>query len=241
MKLEKIKEANDIKTAVGKSFIRVMKNHNLYGVFISSFNKMQRDTRNRSNPFGYFDSFETLMNRIDKFTNEHLDEELHSRLMSSGNKDYDKITSMINHMLHFFLENNGVDVRKLGMFGQEIFDMSCYSLFGDNYVKQMDKVNKDAPRPTNDLEAYLVSQYMSLMQRGEANIPWKDFYEKSMKYINKDMFNEENYANNPVTRGDDGGLYYDFDDEEENNNYDEEDDYFDDIFEEDDDERNLPF
>lgn len=198
---------NEVKFVVGRSFIRVVKNHHFYHIFKSRFDKMANRDKSERTPFGRYDDFDSLMTKIEEFT---LSQNSHPR------DKYEHITMMINHMLHFFLEQGGVDARRLGMYGQEIFDIACYALFGDDYIKDMDSMNHSAPKPTTDLEAYLVGEFMKLRNGGH-DISWEDFINKFMPHIDKAQFNERNYHDNRVdnTSYEDDDYYYDEDEDDE--------------------------
>lgn len=187
----KFKKVNDtqMRNVVGKAFIRVVKNHNLYNVFVSSFKRLRGQKIGERNPFGEFNDFHTLMSKVENVVNSGKS----SFMGHHGvNSDYDKIGAMINHLLHFFLENGGVDGRRLGMYGQEIFDITCYSLYGDKYLDEMDKLNHSAPKPKNDLEAFLVGQFMEYKQK-MTDLTWEQFYNTVASKIDKNMFKEETY------------------------------------------------
>lgn len=199
----------DTKTIVGRSFIRVVKNHQYYHVFKARFDSMAKQRKGDRSPFSPFDDFDTLMAKIEEFTISQ----------NSRPRDrYEHITMMINHMLHFFLEQGGVDPRRLGMYGQEIFDIACYSLYGDEYLKDMDKMNHSAPRPKNDLEMYLLGEFMKLKNAGH-DISWEDFIVKFVNKIDRTQFNERNYNDrriNPMEDYDEYDDEYDeFDDDED--------------------------
>ena len=188
----KFKKVNDtqMRNVVGKAFIRVVKNHNLYNVFVSSFKRLRGQRIGERNPFGEFNDFHTLMSKVENVVNSGKS----SFMGHHGvNSDYDKIGAMINHLLHFFLENGGVDGRRLGMYGQEIFDITCYSLYGDKYLDEMDKLNHSAPKPKNDLEAFLVGQFMEYKQK-MTDLTWEQFYNTVASKIDKNMFKEETYC-----------------------------------------------
>jgi hypothetical protein len=193
----------DTKTIVGRSFIRVVKNHQYYHIFKSRFDNMAKLRKGERSPFSPYEDFDTLMAKIEEFT----------VAQNSHPKDkYEHITMMINHMLHFFLEQGGVDPRRLGMYGQEIFDIACYALFGDEYLKDMDKMNHSAPRPKNDLEAYLVGEFMKLKNHGH-DISWEDFIVKFARQIDRSQFNERNYNDHRVNPDEDYGYDDEYDDD----------------------------
>lgn len=203
MKLKNI-ESKTVRNVVGKAFIRVVKNHNYYNLFVNSFNKLKSYNSSEKNPFGNFKDFDTLMKGIENFSKRTFDEE--RRFPSSGNAIYDKITIMINHMLHFFLEQNGVDSRRMGMYGQEIFDIACYSLFGEKYLEDMDKLNNSAPKPTNDMEAYLIAEYMKMVTSGK-EISWDKFIEKYSNKVRPEMFDQSTYRDNYSKRNEEYDVF----------------------------------
>lgn len=187
----KFKKVNDkqMRNVVGRAFIRVVKNHNLYNVFVSSFKRLRSQRIGDKNPFGDFSDFHTLMTQVEKLVNGGNSSFMGHHMI---NNDYDKIGAMINHLLHFFLEKGGVDGRRLGMYGQEIFDIACYSLYGDKYLDEMDTMNHSAPKPKNDLEAFLVGQFMEY-KRKMPDLTWEQFYTTIASKVDKNMFNEETY------------------------------------------------
>ena len=190
-KIMKFKKVNDkqMRNVVGRAFIRVVKNHNLYNVFVSSFKRLRGQRMGDRNPFGDFSDFHTLMTQVEKLVNGGNSSFMGHHMI---NNDYDKIGAMINHLLHFFLEKGGVDGRRLGMYGQEIFDIACYSLYGDKYLDEMDTMNHSAPKPKNDLEAFLVGQFMEY-KRKMPDLTWEQFYTTIASKVDKNMFNEETY------------------------------------------------
>ena len=164
---------NDVHLVVVKYFIRVMKNHDMYRKFTKSFDRVVKSD-NDSNPFGNFENVYQMSVGLNNFTNR----DLHSH--SRGNTEYERITMMINHLLHFFLENCGVHPKFLGKYGQEIFDLSCFKLFGNKYLEDMEKIDKGSDIPQNprtEKEAWLISVYINKSQRGEFTGSYSDFKE----------------------------------------------------------------
>ena len=172
------KRSKEMKDFVVQYFIRVCKNHKIYNTFRSSFNKVKR---NRSgNPFGDFKNIYDFKDRLEQFTNKEY--EHHRRT----NDKYEKVTMMINHMMHFFLEKGGVDPRRLGMIGQEIFDLACYGIYGDEFLNDMELMQeKQPPKPQNDIEAYLMQLYMRMLEEGKIMMTWDEFKQKHMPQIFK--------------------------------------------------------
>lgn len=196
MNINKI-DNQQIRTIVGKAFIRVMKNHNYYRLFIKSFNDLKNYVNDERNPFGRFNDFNSMMFNIENFVARHDMKNMNRTcLVASREATYNKIIAMINHMLHYFLEQRGVDGRRMGMLGQEVFDLSCYTLFGDEYLSDMERLDNDIPKPKNDMEAYILAEYMKYISNGE-KISWEEFVSRFAKQIKPEMFDESLYRDNP--------------------------------------------
>ena len=185
-------------------FIRVCKNHNIYNTFMKSFNNVMRQRSDR-NPFGQFGNIFELSKKLEEFTEREYSKH------ASRNDDYERVTMMINHMLHFFLEKGGVDPRQLGMLGQEIFDLTCYGMYGEKYLKDMQMMQREEPRATNMKEAALLSEFMRLKKQSNFNMTWEEFLQEYLPKLNW-MDNDEEIC---VEDDDD---FYDFDDDDANNN-----------------------
>lgn len=168
-----------IKNVVGKSFIRVIKNHDLYNLFITSCNSQKKDS-----PFNNFTTFQELMDQVEEYTINNKDK------FFRENDKYGYITTMINHMLHFFLEIKGISPHLLGLYGKEIFDLSCYTLYGDEY-KDETELDEDIPAPTNELEAFILNEYIRHKESGLLNSSWEEFNNYMRKRLNKAMNNGE--------------------------------------------------
>ena len=189
------KKSNEqIRDAVGKSFLRVVKNHNLYHTFIKGFRDLGSRGSSDRNPFGKFSNFDELMVGVERCV-DNGGGMSHPPIANL----YDKIGAMINNLLHFFLERNGVDSRHMGMYGQEIFDLSCYKVFGEQYYEEMDSLNHSAPKPTNDFEAFLVSQFMEY-HRKMPSLTWEQFYNTIASKIDKRMFDDRRHSNASASR-----------------------------------------
>ncbi len=146
MKIDKV----TIRNVVGRAFIRVMKNHNNYHLFIERFNKLKYG--DMSQHIGMFTNLDSLMAEIDKLSNE-------TRMPKSDTyiprkNIYDSVTFMINHLIHFFLEGN-VNSHHLCMYGQEVFDLSCYTLLGDVFISDMNEFNKTHGNQNKEIEAMI--------------------------------------------------------------------------------------
>jgi hypothetical protein len=83
-------------------------------------------------------------------------------------------------MIHFFLEKGGVDPRKLGAIGQEIFDLTCYGLYGDKFLEDMEKLSKQdecEPEINSSKEAWLYGEFLKLKKKGQLSesVRWSEF------------------------------------------------------------------
>ena len=56
----------------------------------------------------------------------------------------------------------------------------------------METMNHSAPKPKNDLEAFLVGQFMDY-KRKMPELTWEQFYATIASKIDKNMFNEATY------------------------------------------------
>lgn len=204
----KTESLNQVEVAF-EYFLRVVKNHQRYHIVKKQFEQLV----SRCNRNGDTKPLEALL----VILNDQMQRELgHIGMNINANNKYETLTHIINFFLRQFLERGGVDGRRLGMYGQEIFDLTCYRLFGDSYLDEMDNLNGDAPRPTNDYEAFLLAEYMARKNHGE-NITYQDI-------LNLHRNDDVNAWNNGLHADNSGEPF--FDDEDEYNNEDE-DDYFD--------------
>lgn len=173
-------------SVVCSSLFRVMKNNDFYEKIVEQLNKLSSYRNCGDNPLTNFRNVEELSEKLYNFTTHQYNKSNH------GGGKYEFITMCINHLLHFIVEYTDIDKRRLGMLGQETFDIACNQLFGDEYAKDMDNLNHGAPRPTNDIEAMLVGEFMSLIHNGK-NITWEDYLKYkgySWKHKNEGIMDE---------------------------------------------------
>lgn len=183
--MNKVINNNEMKDFVGRYFIRVCKNHKIYDVFKKSFYNLMRSGNDR-NPFGQFRNINEMLNKVSDFTEKEY--EHHKRT----NDKYEKVTMMINHMIHFFLENGGVHPKRLGMLGQEIFDMSCYGMYGEDFLDDMERMQKTHPKVSSNKEAWLLSEFMRVQKNGTYNgMYWEEFRDYYMPRIQWEEPSEE--------------------------------------------------
>ena len=166
---------NRIKREVISNFIRNAKNNKKYqfirGAWFSRTNlsKIEKVMCKGSKSF--------LTNAENLFSEATNELQAHRR----DNDNYELITIFINKLLHRFYEENGFDPRRLGLFGQEIFDATCKKLFGDRYESDMEEMNKrngGIRAPRNEHEAQMLAHYMHLREKG-MNLSYDEFLEKA--------------------------------------------------------------
>ena len=184
------KNKQQILMVVCNSFLRVIKNYDMYHIFKKQFDARRNSSRGEGN-VGGFGNLAELMLQIEQIA--HKEMEMSGRM--HHNQNYDNITFLINVLLRNFLEKGGVPPQKLGFYGQEIFDLTCYALYGEQYLNDMDNMNEGAPRPKNELEAYLVGEYMNRKQMG-APETWDEFLAKYASQIARiaPQFNQHSFS-----------------------------------------------
>lgn len=200
----------EMKDYVCEYFIRVCKNHDMYHVFRKSFKTVMINRGDR-NPFGMFGNISELSVKLNDFTEREYSK--HAR----NNDEYERVTMMINHMLHFFLEKGGVDPRRLGMIGQEIFDLTCYGLYGDKYLKDMERMQQNEPRPNNNKEATLLAEFMRLKKNPDFKMSWEEFLQQYLPMLSWMDDENEPYEDGEFDEDD----YYEEDEENNDNNREE--------------------
>ena len=179
----------EVSQIVACSLLRVVKTYDHYNTFRKAFRNFNPSSRD---PFeGLLDDgsrrepvihdktkFGRFIGRITDAAIKDMD-----HCPRRGDK-YEDITLLINAFLRLTLEKNGVPMQQLGLLGQEIFDMTCYKLYGEEYLNEMDSLNAGAPRATNEVEALLISEFMARIQNGE-QLSWEDFYHKNYERVRR--------------------------------------------------------
>ena len=169
---------NNIETVVLKCFIRVLKNNGSYMLYRRCVNNTgimksivkQTSRISADNPFSSASSSEQVISTLRKITNDMAK----SNGKKGGINDLDKyeiVTMAINHLLHFFMESNGVSMQRLCELGEEIYGLSCNKLFGDT-IEDLEKQSEEelaSMTDINRLKAKLFQDYIVDLQQG--NIP----------------------------------------------------------------------
>ena len=153
----------EISKLVCEYFIRICKNKKIYKQFKKQFKTLNRES---DNPFYEIKSVFEMPNNIIKFTKDN------SRDVIENN--YDLITNIINHILYFFLDRGRiVNGSKIGAYGQELFDLTCYSLYGDKFLEDMEMIKENS------------------INRLKQDKMLNELYEKYKKHFNCDINIEE--------------------------------------------------
>ena len=185
-------DANDIERVVLKCFIRIIKDNGTYMLYRRNVNNtgiMKALLKGRNtysdNPFASASSTEDVISTLKRITNDMAK----SNGKKGGSKDLDKyevVTMAINHLLHFFMETNGIAMQKLCELGEEIYSMSCYKLFGDT-IEDINKQNEDelsSIESPDQLKAKLFQNFITDLQKG--NIPssmnFDEYVNEMLKY-----------------------------------------------------------
>lgn len=169
----------DLGTVVCNAFLRVVKQYKLYPIFQKMyFSRCAPNRPSSEDRIGGYNNMDELMEQVKHQAQREF--ESHSR---EGN-DYERITFIINVLLRTFLERGGVSPQKLGMYGQEIFDLACYRLYGDQYLDDMNNLNHGAPRPTNEFESMLIGHYMNYIHEG-GEASWEEWCHHHAREIDK--------------------------------------------------------
>lgn len=227
---------NVIEKTIIEYFIRVIKEHGYYiafrsgvinsglmGIFIPNTNKRA------DNPLAISRNINELAAALEKVNNEFKRHSQHQ-----GDK-YENITMNINHLLHFFLESRGVKMEELCVIGEEIFNLTCSTLYGDDFVKNQPKDSIEQMNDPIQVKSKIFQDYVDAMRRGELNCSFEEYWnnrkpevERWLNSHNDSVDRNQNHmflqsANMP-NRGIDDDLYQ----EEDNEPYEDDDDHYED-------------
>lgn len=147
---------SNIGIIVGKYFIRMCKNNDIYHVFKHQFDTTKNHkTFNTPYKNNAAKNIEEMFNAVGQKSIENV---------RNTNDKYEIITIVINTLLQFYLEKGGIHPSKLGMIGQQIFNLSAYAIYGEEFLIDMQKEMQDTgiESPKNDFEVFCLSQYQHL-------------------------------------------------------------------------------
>lgn len=159
-----IQNSSNLYELINKAFIRVLKIHDLYGQFLSEYTKNRYDIVslsdiNNTNLTNKECSFQDIISQIDTKICQKM---AISKEITELPKlvAYERLTHIINKLLNTFIEPIFSDYRKLNIYGQEIFDLICVSIFGEEYLNEMKKrpllnyVENDDGTPKFDIKSF---------------------------------------------------------------------------------------
>lgn len=167
------KDKDNIETVVLKCFIRTIKSDGKYMLFRRGVNNtgimkfLVKGRASSDSPFAMSSSTNDVVMTLEKITNDMAK----SNGMKRGIKDLDKyehVTMTINHLLHFFMEANGISMQKLCSMGEEIYNLSCNKLFGDTLedLEKQDEIRTDEIRDIGQLKAKMFQDYINGINTG---------------------------------------------------------------------------
>lgn len=160
MNIYKLSET-PIEKIIGSYFIRACKNHDVYTVFRSRFHPETKGKYIQPNG-------DTCKNIYEMFHNVHRTALSTHNHHPMENDKYEHVTNMINIMLQYYLEGGGVHPNQLGQIGQEIFNLSCYAIYGQEFLDDMEKENQSIKMNTpKDFKEFCKQQYSTLIRMGQ--------------------------------------------------------------------------
>ena len=221
MKNKNKKVDNNIETVVLKCFLRVLKNNDSYMFYRRCVNNtgimkslVKNQKRSSDNPFSSASSSEQVISTLKRITNDMAK----SNGKKGGANDLDKyevVTMAINHLLHFFMETNGVSMQRLCELGEEIYSMSCYKLFGDT-MEDLEKQSEDELSSMSNLDqikAKLFQDFIVDLQQGKipSSMNFDDYVKTKIdsekaKAISQSMPNMGDQVGHMLGRGPEDGM-----------------------------------
>lgn len=134
MQTFKDKKTKSIEDIVLKCFIRVIKDDGKYMLFRRGVNNedcvLKYFVKKVYGPFSSCKTSGDIANVLRGISNEMARNNGIERGVNGMDK-YELVTMTINHLLHFFMEANGVPMQCLTKLGESTYNMSCNLLFGD--------------------------------------------------------------------------------------------------------------
>lgn len=169
---------SEIAEIVGKYFLRLCKNNDVYQTFKKQFNP-HHDHKRFLSPLkekgcqSLHEMFVEVGNY--SYSNRH-----------NSHDKYEVITLIINTLLQFYLEKGGVHPSRLGMIGQQIFNLSAYAIYGEEFLIDMQNEMQQTgiKSPQNDFEVFCLSQYQHMKREHPEIGSFNDFmsqYKSSLK------------------------------------------------------------
>ncbi len=218
-------EKNAITSRCGEYLLRTVKNYRFYGYFRKNYAKRAKNFHLPRTPF---------INSINKLI-EVVEKDSHSPNFFN-NEYYNFAMSMTNLLLHVFVEERKIDPMYMSMFVKDIFENTCYSLFGDEFLQAINfQQNQMMQIPLNERAKHGMEQlsqreqmlfdYWSRTDRAEGD-SFERFYHSFDNLSDEEVFArvfnrpmpKMPFDNMPNDNGDeDEEDFEDFLDDEENN------------------------
>ena len=187
---------DNIESVVFSYFVRAIKDDGKYMLFRRGLHNdglikalLRNNRRNYptpDTPFSTASCVKDVVETLKRITNEMAKNNGNSNGAADLDR-YEHVTMTINHLLHFFLEVNGVSIDKLCSLGEEIYGNSCYKLFGDDYDSLKEREEEEKAKIENEEQknAKLFQEYINGIKKGEIdkNMPFDDFIKKHKKGI----------------------------------------------------------
>lgn len=162
----------EIEIAVIKTFLAILKRRKLYQMFrmqlpfTNGSNKVLHVPSNSSSPFKECKSLNDVANKLVQLTKEV---GLSDNVFAMDR--YDRVTANINHLLHFIVETV-LPMEELSKMGQEIFDASCFALFGDT-IDDVVAEPKDVKVPAEGTDVGIVlGEHMHDEESQATSVDW---------------------------------------------------------------------
>lgn len=196
MDVQNAKDKTIEKTVI-EYFIRAVKEHGYYTKFRASIQNsgvigmLVQQTVRDDNPFRKCRNIDDMANVLMQLTTgeRHMHGEIPPDVMEhmrergmmqppipTINNKYDYITMEVNHLLHFFLEANGVHMKDLCRIGEEIYNMTCGTLYGDEFIQNQPQKNiMDIPDPVQ-VKSKIYQDYIDGMSRGDFNLSFEQYW-----------------------------------------------------------------
>lgn len=168
---------NVIEKTIIEYFIRVTKEHGYYITFRSGvinsglLGLLIPNTNKRvDNPLAMSRNINELAKNLEK-----VNDSIRRHSQNQSDK-YENITMNISHLLHFFLESKGVGMEELCVIGEEIFNLTCGTLYGDDFAKDKPTDSIEKMNDPIQVKSKIFQDYVDGMRSGELNCSFEEYW-----------------------------------------------------------------
>ena len=168
---------NVIEKTIIEYFIRVTKEHGYYITFRSGvinsglLGLLIPNTNKRiDNPLAMSRNINELAKNLEK-----VNDSIRRHSQNQSDK-YENITMNINHLLHFFLESKGVGMEELCIIGEEIFNLTCGTLYGDDFAKDKPTDSIEKMDDPIQVKSKIFQDYVDGMRSGKLNCSFEEYW-----------------------------------------------------------------